>query len=706
MLMKKRSCIEPTVSKSASSTASLGPLAQRQDKGWRGFTGANIPVAVPRKSAYRRLRSSLDRATDPSSEPSVRMNAPLMDLLGPAFPVLLKSRRFRTSPKPFAFLQLRIGGQMLRFHPFAAFTGKHELRISKTSGLTYLTEPHTSRTWVSTLEPFRTARRAGREASAVAIAAPFADLDSARRCAPRLVSLAQWLKAQRRNAAAPAIDGQPLPVVLSGRVVAGLHIIDPVTGRQLVTLRSQSLHAGGAALTVRKESLQLTQDGTVVYFPVKDLLARWGNQLTRSAIYASAEEARQRAAELGTHRALGRLTVQALGFSRKPSAELLARLEAFSANAEMVSTDRRGGISLALPKRIGGPRKIAFRLTEFGPRARFTPALWGVPHQGLMVLWAAADGNVAAFGVSRREVRRFGVFESAEAARKAALLDPAVLIREACIRKRERDLANDVWGRIAKFNSADVRLKADKNQVLVANVFTGAILRFRTSSSRGLWSPKIMLSPVGPLWVMFARNSGRRPSWLVYGPIAKQGMGSQILESSAEGRGHITLETLAVLLSKRLSMRVTAVGPERRAVATLDDVYYILRRVVPGDFQNWHRKDRDGQVRMFYEYAEVLRESLLSVDAACRREALVVAEYFYFGKPCEHILALHAPLFNRGSGDWPAVLGVGGRADARAKEIACGLSVFVLERPKHGLPDTMQRRFAKFYEAMIQLRGI
>ena len=689
-------------------TVSLGSLAQRQEKICRvGLRGGNVPLAVRGKPAYRRLRSYLDRATDPSSEPGVGMEASRsMDSLGPAFLVRLKSRRFPASPKRFAFLQFGIGGQTLRFHPFAASAGEHELRISKTSGLAYLTEPHTRRTWVSTLEPFRAARRAGRDASSVALAAPYADLDSARRDAPRLARVAQWLKDHREGSRPPAIDGQPLLVVLSGAVVPGLHIIDPATGRQLVTLRSRSLHAGPAALAVQKEALRLSQKGAVVYFPVIDLLDRWKNQLTRSAIYASAEEAREKAAELGTHRILGQLAAQALISSREPDAELLARLEAFGAHAEPVRADRRGniGLVLALPPRLSGPREIAFRLKDFGPpRARFAPALWWVPRQGLMVLWTAADGTVAAFGVSRRGVRRFGAFHSAEAAREAALRNPAVLLREVFTRKRARQMENGLLGRIAQFNNADVELKADDSQVRVANVFTGAVLRFRTSSYRGLWSPKILVSPAGPLWVMYARNSAGRPAWLAYGPILKDRTGSQLLEPSGEGHGRPSLETLAVLLSKHLSVQVTAVSQDEGHEAALENVRDILRRVIGVDSQNWHRLDRAAQVRLFCEFAEALRVSLLSVNAARKRDALVAAEYFYFGKPSEHILTLHAPLFNHTSGVWPAVLGAGGRADARAKEMARDLGVFVFERPKQGLPGIMQWRFAKFKEAVIQL---
>lgn len=664
-----------------------------------------IPLAVPGKSAYRRLRSLLDCATDPAAEVVIQRNTTPKDVLGSAFRVRLKSRHFRASPKLFAFLQFGIGGQMLRFHPFEASAGEHEFRISKRSGLAYLTEPRTGRTWVFTLEPFRSARRAGKEASAVAMAAPFGDLETARWCAPRLMQVARWLKSQHQDLPAPSRDGQPLPVELSGRVVAGLHMIDPVTGRQLVTLRSHSLRAGQACLTVQKEALQLAQGSTVVYFPVKDLLARWGNQLTRSAIYTSAEAARRRAAELAAHQTLARLIAQTLDASREPTAELLNQLEAFSNGTERVCSDRKGsiGLALALPKRLGGPRRISFRLCEFGPRARLVPSLWWVPHQGLMALWSAADGSVAAFGVTRHEVRRFGVFQSAEAARKAALLNPAVLVRESALRRREQELGEDLRARIAEFNSTDLSLKADNGQLPVPNVLTGAIHRFQTPSSRRLWSPKILLSPAGPLWVLFAKSSARHPAWRVYGPLSKESAGSQFVTPCAEGRGRPTLDTLAVLLSKQLSIRVTAVGHRVGTAATLDDMHFILRRVVPDGLRNWHHKDRDAQVRLFYEIAEGLREALLSVDEARRRAALVATEYFYFGKPTEQIMNLHAPLFKPDSGVWSAVLGEGGCADARAKEMVRSLGSFVFERPKKGLPATMHTRFSKFQGAVIEL---
>jgi hypothetical protein len=128
------------------------------------------------------------------------------DALGPAFLVTLRTRQFRNSPKPFAFLQIGVAGKILRLHPFDAFAGLHELRISEPTGLTYLTEPRTGRTWVSTLGPFRNARRAGREAAAVAIAAPFASLESAQICGPQLVRIAQWLKAHRENQPIAAVD--------------------------------------------------------------------------------------------------------------------------------------------------------------------------------------------------------------------------------------------------------------------------------------------------------------------------------------------------------------------------------------------------------------------------------------------------------------------------------------------------------------------
>ena len=114
------------------------------------------PLAVPGTAAYFRLRSCLDSATDPNFEPAARKTATHADSLGPAFRVRLKTRRFRVSPKLFAFLQFGIGGQMLCFHPFAASAGDYEFRIAKSSGLAYLTEPKTGRTWVFTLAACRT----------------------------------------------------------------------------------------------------------------------------------------------------------------------------------------------------------------------------------------------------------------------------------------------------------------------------------------------------------------------------------------------------------------------------------------------------------------------------------------------------------------------------------------------------------------------
>ncbi len=660
------------------------------------------PLAVPRTAAYFRLRSCLDSATDPNFEPAARKTATLADSLGPAFRVRLKSRRFRVSPKLFAFLQFGIGGQMLRFHPFAASAGDYEFRIAKSSGLAYLTEPKTGRTWVFTLEPFRSARRAGREASAVAIREPFANLDAARWGAPRFMHVAKWLKAQYQNLPGPSRDGQPLPVVLSGAVVAGFHIIDPVTGRQLVTLRSHSLAAGQGYVTVQKDALRLSQGSTVVYFPVKDLLARWGNQITRNAIYASAEEARQRAAELGIHLALGRFMTQLLGSSQEPTSDLLAQLATFSAAAETVCSDRRGsiGLALTLPKRFGGRRRIAFRLMDFGPHARLKPGLCWVSHQGLMVLWTAADGNVAAFGVSRSGVRRIGVFPSVESARTAAALNPASLVQEALVRKREP--GSNLSGRIAQFNHFDVTLNADERRVPLVNVFTGTKIQFRTTSWRGQWSPKILLSPAGPILVMFAKTSVRQPAWLAYRPLAKEAKVSQLVLPSAEGRGRPSLEAMAVLLSKQFSIRVTVAGPEQESSATLDDMHSILRRVVPDGLQNWLRKERDTRVRQFYELAGSLREALLSLDVRRKREALMAAEYFYFGKPTDQILNFHAPLFKADSEAWSAHLGEGGRADIRAKELVRSLGSFVSECPKQGLPITMQSRFSKFQDAVIQ----
>lgn len=665
------------------------------------------PLAVPGRPAYRRVRACLEQVTDPSSEVVATGKALRMDATSPAFRVRLRSRRFRNSPRLFAFLQFGIGGQMLRFHPFEASAGEYEFRVGKTSGLAYLTEPNTGRTWAFTVMPFRNARRVGRAASAIAIASPYPDLQAARWNAPRLTHIARWLKALQQNAAAPSRDGQPVTVTLSGAVVAGLHIIDPVTGRQLVTLRSHSLRAGEAQLTAHKEALSLTQGSTVVHFAVDDLLSRWGNQLTRSAIHASAEASRQRSAELRLHSALRQLIVRALVSTREPDAETLAQLEAFNAAADRVCSDARGRISMALdlPRRLGGCRRLAFRLDEFGPRASFQPGLWWIPHQGLMVSWTAASGSAAAFGISSREVRRFGVFQSAEAARNAARQTPSALIAEIHARRRERELDGELRSRIAHFNNLDLNLKADQGQVPVASVFSGTVLRFQTPRSRGLWSPKVLLSSVGPLWVMFARTASRKPAWRVYRALPERAMMSQLIEPVAEGRGRPTLDALAITLSKQLSARVTAIDRADLAAPATNDMHHILRRVVPEGAQAWHRKDSNAQVRLFYELAEALRQDLLSPNEACKREALVAAEYFYFGKPSEQIVNLHAPLFKPDAGLWSAVLGEGGHADARVKDLVRNLGVFVFERPKQGLPATLRSRFAKFQGAVLQLGG-
>jgi hypothetical protein len=202
---------------------------------------------------------------------------------------------------------------------------------------------------------------------------------------------------------------------------------------------------------------------------------------------------------------------------------------------------------------------------------------------------------------------------------------------------------------------------------------------------------------------MFAKTSVRQPAWLAYGPLAKEAKVSQLVLPGAEGRGRPSLEAMAVLLSKQFSIPVTVAGLGQEPSATLDDMHSILRRVVPDGLQNWLRKERDTQVRQFYELASFLRDALLSLDATRRREALMATEYFYFGKPTEQILNFHAPLFKADCGAWSALLGEGGRADIRAKELVRCLGSFVLERPKQGLPTTMQSRFSKFHAAVIQL---
>lgn len=81
----------------------------------------------------------------------------------------------------------------------------------------------------------------------------------------------------------------------------------------------------------------------------------------------------------------------------------------------------------------------------------------------------------------------------------------------------------------------------------------------------------------------------------------------------------------------------------------------------------------------------------------------MATEYFCFGKPTEQILNLHAPLFKQDTGVLSAIFGEGGCADARAKEMVRSLGSFVFERPRRGLPATMQSRFSKFQGAVTQL---
>lgn len=661
-------------------------------------------LASPGTKAYRRLRECIEHASAPDPEPGPCCNAASDDPLGPTFLVTLRTRQFRNSPKPFAFLQIGIAGKILRLHPFDASGGEHELRISKASGLTYLTEPRTGRTWVSTLGPFRNARRAGREAAAVAIAAPFASLESARMCGPRLVRIAQWLKAHRENQPIPALDVQPVAVELSGQVVAGLQIIDDETGRQLVTLRSRSLAAGTAVLTAGPDALQLSQDGVVVYFPVKDLVHRWGSQLTRSAIYASPEDARRRAAELRIHREMGQLATRALSANDAPGALLLAQLEKFGAAAESACSDHRGsiGIALALPKRLGGTKRIAFRLKDFGPHVRFTPALSWIPHQGLLVLWTSPSGEVAAFGLGPNGVRRLGVFDSCQSARKAALMDTATLTREAFVQRRERGAGSDLLVRIAAFNSANQCLKADGGQVPVPNVFTGSTRRFRTPSSRGLWTPRILLTTAGPLLILIAESRARQSTWLAYGPLKDQTK-LQVLQPCACGQGRMSLDALAVLLSKELGIRVETIDPDAAANARLDDVQNVLRKVIPEEFLETPSVNPDAQVRLFYEFASSLKQGLLSCDPVRKREAILAAEYFYFGKPCEQLLNAHAPLLKPDPTAWSVFLGEGGGADTRAKEMVRGLAVLEIERPRQGLPTFMQPRFARLMDSVAHV---
>jgi hypothetical protein len=661
-------------------------------------------MATPGTTAYRRLRECIDRASDPSTESASCCHAAFAEPPGPAFLVNLRARTFRSSSKTFAFLQIGLEGKILRFHPFAACAGPHELRVTEGIGLTYLTEPASGRTWVSTLGPFRTARREGREAAAVAIAAPYDSLDTARQCAPRLVAIAQWLKAHHEKRPVPLLDGQPLHVELSGQVVAGLHIIDSDTGRQMVTLRSRSLKAGAALLKPQRDALQVTQGGVVVYFPVKDLIQRWGTQLTRSAIYACPEDARRRAAELQAHRQLGQLAAQALSSGVEPGAALLAQMEQFGSTADPVCSDHRGsiGIALALPKRFGGARRVAFRLKDYGPHARFAPAVSWMPHQGLLVMWTAASGDVVAFGLGRHGVRRLGVFDSVKAARKAASAHPATLISDAFARRRARDPEGELAARIAAFNTTNLALNADSGQVPLHNVFTGATRRFRTSSARGTWTPRLLLTSAGPLLILLADSAARQSTWLAYGPL-RDPPGAEVLEACAEGRGRMSLEALSVLLSKELGVRVDTVDPDAAATARLDAVQHVLRKVIPGDLFGLQRLNPDAQVRFFYDFARSLKQDLLSDDTARKREAILAAEYFYFGKPCEQLLNVHAPLLKQDPAAWSVFLGEGGRADTRVKEMIRGLALLESERPQRGLPSFMRPRFARLLDSVAHV---
>lgn len=662
-------------------------------------------LANPGTIAYRRLRECIEDAATPDAQTGTCCDAACDDPTGPAFRVTLRARRFRNSPKPFAFLQIGIAGKILRLHPFDAAAGEHELRVSRATGLIYLTEPGTGRTWVSTLGPFRAAGRAGREAAAVAIAAPFASLEYARTCGPRLVRIAQWLKAHRENGAIPALDEKPVAVELSGQVVAGLHIIDAATGRQLVTLRSRSLVAGPAVLTVRHDALALSQNGTVVYFPVRDLVLRWGSQLTRSAIYASPEDAQRRAAELRVHRSLGQLATLALSSRDEPGVELLAQMEKFDTAAESACSDHRGsiGIALALPAKFGGTRRISFRLKDFGPHASFTPAMSWVPHQGLLVLWTSRSGTVAAFGLGHHGVRRLGVFDSCAAARKAALLDPATLTMEAFVRRRERGLESGLLARIAAFNASNQCLKADNGQVPLANVFTGATRRFRTPSSRGLWTPRILLTSAGPLFILIAESRERQSTWLAYGPL-RDTPKTQVVERCAEGQGRMSLDALALLLSRELGVRVETIDPDAAANTRLGVVQNVLRNVIPQEFLEARCVNPDSQARLFYDFASSLKRGLLSRDTARKREAILAAEYFYFGKPCEQLLNVHAPLLKPDPTAWSAFLGEGGSADTRAKEMIRCLAVLETERPRQGLPTFMQPRFARLMDSVAYVK--
>ena len=666
---------------------------------------------VKKNKQYLRLKSMLDEATDPRSKRVARKRMLQRDVLGPSFFVIVKTRQFRTSPKLHAFLAFGIDGQILRFHPFEAREGIHKLRISRTLGLAYLSELATGRTWVFTLEPFRAARHDKREASAIAIAAPYADLETARVCAPHLVEIASWLKAPDIESPVLNTIDKPLPVLLSGSVVAGTRIIDPVTGRQLITLRSQSLTAGPALLKVQQDALRITQNSTEVFFPIQNVLNRLGNQLTRSALYKSVAQASQRSAELENRHIMGELLEQALSLTSEPNLSFLTTLDTFNAINETVFSDHRGCISmvLTLPKKLGGSKRIVFRLKDFGAREKFKPSLWWVPHQGIMILWIAAQGTVSAFGISPRGVRRFGLFQSLDDAKNTAMLNAAALLEQAFVSRRalelDDDSSKDLLHKVAQFNGANKILRAESGYVTVANVFTGAVLRFQTSIFRGIWSLKILLSPAGPLWVMFSPASARNPKWLVYGPIKKSRLQVQTIEPCAQGRGSLLLNNLANLLTKKLSIQITVVNSKIGDSITLDDVHQAVNRAI-GPKYNFLSNELNQQSGYFYSLADTLKHSLLSQCYETRRNALVAADFIYFDKPAEHLLNIHRTLFTLDLKELSLAFSDGGQYDTRVKEMIRLLGSFTFARIAHSVPLTMKNRFLSFLRSTAILKEL
>ena len=223
-----------------------------------------------------------------------------------------------------------------------------------------------------------------------------------------------------------------------------------------------------------------------------------------------------------------------------------------------------------------------------------------------------------------------------------------------------------------------------------------------TPSARGLWSPRLLLAPAGPLLVLVSESAARGPAWLAYGPL-REAPQPAALQPCAEGRGRLSLEALSVLLTQELGVRVETVDPDAAASARLDDVQNVLRELLPEELLAAPRLDPDAQVRFFYDFANSLKRDLLSGNTARRREAILAAEFFYFGKPCEQLVNLHAPLLKPDPTAWSAFLGEGGGADARAKEMVRSLAMLEIERPRQGLPTFMRPRFARLMDSVAHV---